>query len=233
MNIIPQDLNIQNKELLSKLEKIYDIHFQQKNIDYCEVFSQNNKSIIYYNPTKVDDESIAHELLHIWLNTFNYVSGNSIYLPCLDHPKLKKIFVKFLCDHIGNCIDHYKMYPEYIRMGYSPEKFIINALDKKSDLVEMFNLSLKVGDFYYSKAIEIYIGNLISIYADHIENDYSEHLIILKAKDENLFNIVTKFWVSWKNFDITNIDAIYNSDIELMSNFIDNMEDWISDKNII
>lgn len=41
--------------------------FQQKEINYCEVFTQRKKSIIYYNPKIVDNESIAYELLHIWL----------------------------------------------------------------------------------------------------------------------------------------------------------------------
>lgn len=162
---IPQDLNDINKNLLSELQKVYEVEFQPKNIEYCEVFTRNNKSIISYNPENVNNESIAHELLHIWLNTFNYISGNGIYIPCLENQKLSKIFVKFLCDHIGNCIDHYKMYPEYLKMGYSPEKFLINGCDEKSDLVDLKNLSLKYRTSKYSsKAIEIYIGSLISIY---------------------------------------------------------------------
>lgn len=234
MIILPQDLNSLNRNLLSELEKNYEIEFQQKDIDYCEVFSQNNKSIIYYNPKNVDDESIAHELLHIWLNTFNYISGNGIYLQCLENPKLEKIFVKFLCDHIGNCIDHIKMYPQYLSMGYSSEKFIVNALGEKSNLNDMIDLKLKVGENQYSsKAIELFIGNLISIYADHIENDYTKHLIILKNKDEDLFDIVTKFWNSWKNFDITKIDVIFNSDTELMFNFVEDMENWVMNKEIL
>lgn len=234
MKIIPQDLNTQNKRLLSDLQEVHDIEFQQKDIEYCEVFSQNNKAIIYYNPKKVDNESIAHELLHIWLNTFNYISGNGIYLPSLNHSKLRKIFVKFLCDHIGNCIDHIKMYPEYIKMGYTPEKFLINALEEKSNLNDMIILDLKNGNnIYYSKAIEIFIGNLISIYADHVENDYTKHLQVLRIKDENLFNIVTKFWNSWENFDISNIDVIFNSDKDLMFNFVEDMEIWVNDKNVM
>jgi len=47
-----------------------------------------------------------------------------------------------------------------------------------------------------------------------------------------LFGIVTDFWNKWTEFDIENIDAIYNSDIELAESFMTEMEDWIENKKI-
>lgn len=73
------------------------------------------------------------------------------------------------------------MYPEFIEMGYSPEKFLLNGLDEKCSLYDIKSLNLSFLKTYKAKSIEMYIGFLISIYADHIDNNYNEHLRLLKA----------------------------------------------------
>jgi hypothetical protein len=220
------------KSLLQNLKSDFQIEFEQKEIEYCEVFTRNNQATIYYNPKLINNEIIAHELLHIKLKRYNYIIGNHIYFSCLNHLKLKMIFNKFLCDYIGNCLDHYKMYPEYVEMGYSPEGFILNGLEEKCSLQEIRSLNLSFLKIFKTKSIEHYIGYLISIYADHVNNDYTEHLRLLQEKDINLFEIVSKFWCRWKVFDIENIDAIYNSDIDLANSFVSDMEEWIEFKKI-
>jgi hypothetical protein len=124
------------------------------------------------------------------------------------------------------------MYPEYVEMGYSPEGFITNGLNEKCSLQKIKSLNLSFLKTFKAKSIEHYIGYLISIYADHVNNDYNEHLRLLKEKDINLFEIVSKFWSQWEVFDIKNIDAIYNSDIDLTNSFISDMEEWIENKKI-
>ncbi|RPH27704.1 MAG: hypothetical protein EHM93_19135 [Bacteroidales bacterium] len=227
---IEQTLDNKALELLADLRNHYEISFQQKNINYCETYTQNGKSIIYYNPKIVDNESIVHELLHIWLDKYNYIIGNHIFLSCKSHNKLNKVFRKFLCDYIGNCLDHNKMYSKYLEMGYGPEKFLMDALDEKCSIREIKRLHLKFLGRYKAKSIDRFIGYLISIYADHVHNDYSEHLKLLKSKDPDLFKIVTDFWNKWTKFDIETIDPIYNSDIELAESFILEMEQWIDNK---
>jgi len=115
---IERIFDVKTKSLLHDLKKDFQIEFEERKIDYCEVFTIKNQATIYYNPKIIDNESIAHELLHIKLKRYNYVIGNHIYFSCLNNPKLQKIFNKFLCDYIGNCLDHFKMYPEYLEMGY-------------------------------------------------------------------------------------------------------------------
>jgi hypothetical protein len=227
------ELDETNQKFLSQLQKIYEIEFEEKNIEHCEVFTINKKSIIFYNPKIIDNDSIAHELLHIWLNIYNYCSPNILYLLSQENKKLKNIFIKYLTDYIGNCMDHLKMYPKYIEMGYDPNKFVTLGLKEKSNLDALKSIKIKnIFNFYNPKSIEIYIGNLISIYADHYCNDYQEHLHLLEKKEPALFKIITEFWKSWINFDIENIDPIYNSDIEILNTFYYNMENWSKNKMI-
>ncbi|WP_225037309.1 hypothetical protein [Winogradskyella sp. SM1960] len=229
---IEQTLDKTTSELLSELRKEFRIDFQEKNINHCEVFTQNRNSIICFNPNIVDNESIAHELLHIWLNKYNYIIGSHIYLSFQSDWKLSKIFNKFLCDYIENCFDHYKMYPKYLEMGYSPEKFIMNGLEEKCSIEDIKKLHLKFLSKYKPDSINRFIGYLISIYADHIDNTYDEHLNLLEKKEPKLFRIVTEFWNKWTEFDIENIDAINNSDLELAESFMTEMKEWIEFKKV-
>lgn len=231
--MVPNVLDKATSSLLLDLQKDFDISFEHKNIDYCEVFQKSGKATIYYNPKIVDSASIAHELLHIWLTRFNYSIGNHIYLSLQSDKKLNKIFNKFLCDYITNCCDHFKMYPKFIGLGYKPGDFLTNSLESKATFKDIKRIKLKFLGSYNSKAINYYIGSLFSIFADHVDNDYSKQIECLKKLDSDLFSIVFEFWNKWKIFDIENIDAIYNSDLDLTNSFIDNMTEWVKNKRII
>lgn len=225
-------LDNQTNQLLEELRQFHEISFETHDKDYCQVSQQNNKATIFYNPKKLSNSSIAHELLHIWLNKYDYCIGNHIYLTCLSHPKLSQIMTKHLCDYIENVFDHNKMYPKFKDMGYSDEDFIVDGLKEKCSILDIKQISLKFLNTYRSKSIDRYIGCLLSIYADHVTNDYSQHLELLKTKDAELFKIVTDFWLNWLNFDITNVDPLYNSAFDLANTFIEDMQNWIKIKKL-
>lgn len=231
--MIPYFLDNTTITLLEELQNDFNISFVQRNIDFCEVFQKSGKATIYYNPKIANSSSIAHELLHVWLTSYNYVIGNHIYLYLESDKKLSKIFKKFLCDHISNCCDHYKMYPKFLELGYQPVDFLSDGLKPKVSLKEIVNIKLKFLGLYNSKHINFYIGSLFSIFADHAKNDYSKEFLYLKKLDSELFSIVSDFWSKWEKFDIKNIDPIYNSDHDLTNNFIHNMETWVKNKRVI
>ncbi len=222
----PDNLDTATLELLEDLRNDFAISFETKNIDYCEVFQKSKTAIIYYNPKIVNTESIAHELLHIWLTRYNYSIGNHLFLSTQGDKKLSKFLNKFLCDYITNCCDHFKMYPKFIEMGYSPSEFLTNSLAPKASLKDVKEIKLKLFGLYNSKSVNLYIGCLISIFADHAGNDYTEHHAILKEKDRELYSIVTQFWSKWVDFNIENIDPIFNSDLELTDNLVEEFTQW-------
>ena len=232
--MIPSSLDKKTIELLNNLQTDFEIIFKIKDIDYCEVTQKSNIATIYYNPNTVNTESIAHELLHIWLKQFNYSIGNRIFNCTKNDKKLSKFLNKFLCDNIGNFCDHPKMYPKYLEMGYSPKEFLENGLEYKSSISEIKKIKLKFLGFYNSQSINIFIGCLFSILADHIkENDYREHHKHLMEKDSKLYAIVCDFWKKWEILDIENIDPIYNSDLELTDSLIEGLFNWVKGKTII
>jgi hypothetical protein len=232
--MIPYNLDGKTTALLSDLQTDFDITFETKDIDYCEVFQKGKNATIYYNPTIINTESIAHELLHIWLKRFTYSMGNRIYLATRYDKKLSKFLDKVLCDYISNCCDHYKMYPKYLEMGYSPKEFLKNGLALKTSISDIKKLKFSFLIFYNSCSINHFISYLLSILADHIkENDYTEHHKLLIKEDLKLYNIICDFWTKWQAFDIENIDPIYNSDLELTGNFVKELISWSENKIII
>jgi hypothetical protein len=229
-NSVENMLDTNNKQLLREIREKYSVKFETHNEDYAANYTANKSAIIYYNPAKFSNAAIAHELLHVWLKTFGGFSSNHIYLAFVNDPKFVHIFSKELCDHIGNCQDHLKMYPKYVEMGYSPKLFIRNAEKEQCSLTCIKQLSMDKYNVYFGKQVDMYIGYLISIYAHHIKLDYSLHLDLLKKKDSDLFKVVTDFWQSWERFDNFNRDPIFNSDHDLYENFIHAMKEWGTNK---
>jgi hypothetical protein len=217
-------------DLLRDLQLDFEIFFQPNPVQNCSVFTLGRTATISYNPKDIETESIAHELLHVWLKRFDFGISNQIYLSFIDHESLKTIFHKALCDHIGNCMDHYKMYPRYKTMGYCDEKFLQNGIESKCNIVDVNQIQMTRFGMYSTYFTDQFIGHLIAILADHYPNDYSRHLEILKNQDSELLEIVTEFWNAWVQFDITNIDAIHNSDRDIGDKFISDMEYWAQDK---
>jgi hypothetical protein len=223
-------LDHSTKELFKDLQSDFEIIFQPQPVEHCSVYSFDRKAIITYNPKDVDSESITHELLHVWLKRFQYGISNQIFHSFFVFESLKEVFTKELCDHIGNCMDHNKMYPIYKSMGYSDEKFLLNGIDFKCTISDLNLIQLNYLGKYSINDTNQFIGHLISILADHYPNNYSKHFSILKNKDSDLFEIVFQFWNEWVKFDITTNDPIFNSDRDIGNSFISKIEQWAEKK---
>lgn len=225
-------LDANNTRLLAELRDKYMVVFVDSKERYCSVFHKNDTSTIFVNPKFFSNSSIAHELLHTWFKTYDLHSSNGIYLSSQEHTKLRKIFDKRLCDHIGNCQEHLKIFPKFIEMGYSPKDFL-DSKGFQCDIISIKKLKVQRQGIYSAKDINRYIGYLISIYADHLPNEYSEHLNLLEQMDSELFKIVTDFWESWKNLDIEEQDIMLRNDFEVFYDFTTSMELWSENKSVV
>lgn len=228
---IEEQLDEQNRLLLSEVRNKMSVKFEIFNKPYFENFSINNNATIYVNPKIFNNSSVAHELLHAWFRCLGLHGSNMIYLSAEGKPKFNTVFDKKLCDHIGNCMDHYKIYPKFLEMGYEPETFL-SSKGLQCDINSIRKLRIQSNNVYSAKHLNNYVGYLISIYADHLSNDYSQHLAQMQSIEPELFNIVSKFWRAWQDIDITNPDPITRMDFEAINDFIMNMEDWMVDKSI-
>jgi len=113
-----------NLELWNSLLTIQDIEIRrEKRPDYL-AFSKSGKTIIYVPIDYLDTASFTHELLHIYLRTKEVFIGGRLTLSIKESEKLSKIFSDNLIDHFGNCLDHIKMLPEFLNLGYNERDFL-------------------------------------------------------------------------------------------------------------
>lgn len=218
--------------LLADVRNHYSVKFVEHGELWAANYTINQEVTIYFNPRLFSNDSIAHELLHVWLKTLGYFGSNHIFCAAKEDAKLSRIFSKQLCDHIGNCQDHVKMYPKYLDMGYAPEAYIENSMKEQCDMRNLNSLCVASGNVVFGNQADFFIGNLISIYAHHIPMDYSAHLSKLKSIDAGLFEIVTALWSDWEKFDIMKIDVL-NSGFDEYEHFLSAMGEWIENKVVI
>lgn len=214
------------KQLFDEAKLNYSISFEPWENDFWRVHTKNKDVVINYNIHDINPESLAHELLHIWVKKYGHTSINYLKNSFASHSFLSKVFDIRLCEHIGNCMDHLKMYPKYKEMGYSDKGFIWNGGKPQCKISDIKQIYFKVNGQYSDTGVNQYIGHSISILADHCPNDYTKEISLLRKIDRELFEVVLNFWNEWVEFDIENIDSIYNSDLDLLDRFVGEVENW-------
>lgn len=228
-----------NIELWNTLRRIYEIEIQRENRNDYYAFSKNKKTIIYVPLDNIDPESFTHELLHIYLRTMDVLIGAGLSSSIRESKILSKIFSDNLLNHIGNCLDHIKMFPEYIKLGYSPDRFIQDYLAHKLTTEEIFmikqhfTINIIFKKIYNSKAIDLYIGKYFAAKACPNKSiDYSKLLNDLKVIDAALFQILEDFLKAWDEFDYTDKDPITGGYQTILFNFINDLVLWTNGKII-
>lgn len=227
-------LDDRNRDLWNSLKNCRDIKIIKGNEDNYGAYSINSNSIIYVTD-KIDSSSFTHELLHIYLTTkfimpsatlFNLINGNEI---------LFSIFCQNLIDHFGNVIEHKKMFPLFIKLGYKESDFLDDYYVYKMNDEELAFIKYKFdykNNIYYSDGIECYIKSFFAMKCcPNTDFNYDKYYDKLKLIDNNLYKILDDFMVEWDNFDIEE-DENYKYRF-VLSNLVYNLEDWISDKNIL
>ena len=228
-----------NIDLWNALSGIHEIEIQrEKRIDYL-AYSKNGKTIIYVPFDNIDSASFTHELLHVYLRTKKVFIGGGLTLSIKGSQILSEIFSDKLIEHLGNCLDHIKMLPEFIRLGYEPNEFISDSLVNKLTDEEVLKIknhfvtNLFFKKVYNASAIDLYIGKYFAVLACPNKTfDYTIQLNKLKAINQELFQILEKFITAWINFDYEDDDPIRGSYHILLFDFINSLENWTHGKVI-
>ncbi|OAQ38188.1 hypothetical protein A5893_15430 [Pedobacter psychrophilus] len=149
-----------------------------------------------------------------------------------DSKILKRIFSDKLLEHINNCLDHIKMFPIYMEMGFEEEKFLLDFYEDKCTSKEISNLKnlYKIGRRFNSQAVDFYIGKFFAIKADPNKNfNYENCLKTLNQLDSKLFSILTDFVCEWQEFNIELKDPMC-SYRDIVNKFYENLKAWMTKK---
>lgn len=206
---LENSLNDVNRQLLEKLQKVYDISFGTKPTISCwqvvpsfKISSPNGDA----NPS-----AMAHELLHIDLHLRGF--ADNILLVNLFNSNDTVFSPEFIAP-LNNSLAHFKMIDEFLKMGYfqdTPKEYFLDnimlettalVIKFKAGALELCREILKIVHFIGSaKLFELY-----KIKDPNTLNGLHPDLVLkpLKEINEKLVNDVEELFEKWKNPEYNN-----------------------------
>lgn len=224
-----------NQGLWANIIDSYSITIaDSSNMEYgC--YTKSNTATLFVPPKNICRGSFTHELLHIYIRLKEIYIGASLQSAIRQSNTLSTIFVPALQEHIGNCLDHIKMLPVYLELGFERENFLFDYGDMKCTDYEIKQIRnhYKKNNRHHVNAVGLYIGKYFAIQADpNPAFNYLNASSSLRDIDSDLFQILETFIESWKDFDINNRD-ILNSYYPIVSQFCDDLIEWTTVKKFV
>ncbi len=229
-----------NLELWTTLNTKFQIDIIKEDRDSHSVFTKNGKATIRV-PLNPQVSAFTHELLHIYLTLKEVYIGGAIALHVKEDAILSKFMSDNLTTHIGNCLEHIKMLPEYLKMGFKREDFILDySVDKLTDEeLRSIRKHFKTKPIFQkeqfnSKAIDLYIGKYFAIKAcPNLTFNYESGLNELKKIDSELYSILEIFITGWDKYDYNESDLITGGYNDIVLDLATGLSDWGLNKRIV
>lgn len=232
-------IDARNINLWNLLKETNDIVIIRESRSDYMVETGNGKCLIHVNMDYLDPSSFAHELLHIDIN----INGGSVTgglkrnIMCSD--SVAPILSENLLDHIGNCLEHFKMLPKFLSLGYNQDEFIQDSSTDKLteediEVIKHFYVSYTANQKYYNaEIVDGYIGKYFAASSCTSTNcNCKLRLPMLKEIDPALYSILQSFLDEWSIFNYE-IDEFGLSYRPLIVAFISNLETWAFGKVFI
>ncbi|MBO9691287.1 hypothetical protein [Chryseobacterium sp.] len=224
-----------NEELWEKLDEKFNIEIVPNTEKEYSVFTRSENAIIYYDPTNICESSFTHELLHINLKYHEFYISGAMKNNMRSDYLLDRLFPTELIDHIGNVLDHLKMFKLYLKMGYDPAKFIYDYSDKKVDdsVINNIKRNYRIGNKINSNAVHYFAGKLSAIMGDvNSEHNYHDAEIEFQNIDQELYNAFASLFVEVINHDYENADFMYNYR-DIAGKFHEQLVDWKNNNEFV
>lgn len=228
-----------NIELWTLLTNNFDIEIVKEIREDYLVYSIDNKATIYIPVDNINSSSFTHELLHVFLRLKHIFIGAGLTMSVKGNSILSRILSDKLLEHIGNCLDHIKILPLYLDLGYENSDFISDFDTNKLPDSEILNIkrnyctTINFKKYYSKSAVDYFIGKFFAAVACPNEDfNYKEQLSRLKKIDTELFEILEFFVIEWRNFDLDD-DSPLNSYHTIEYDFVCNLESWAKKKTIM
>ncbi|KFF05833.1 hypothetical protein [Flavobacterium reichenbachii] len=223
-----------NQNLWNEINQNYTVEFEESINNEYGVYSINNSVTFVIDKNHLCIDSFTHEILHIYMNMKDLYFTSSLKLTLLQSKILSENISVELIEHIGNCLDHIKMLPIYLELGFDRNKFIADYDYYKcnSEEIREFNKSYRTGKKINLKAVDPFIGRLVAILCDPNEDfNYSSDLNKLKKIDPLLFKIIERLIDHTKEIKVINRNIYEDNHRTVIANFYKNLTYWISQNN--
>lgn len=233
-------LDEHNSELWRYLNERHHIELRRgRRPDYL-LYSEGVVSLIDIPDDKADAASFTHQLLHLdlWVKD---VYVNSCLIAAVESSSiLSGILKRPILEHIANSLEHLKMFPVFIDMGYKAGAFLsdyqTNRLTEHTmrGIKEHFKHRIFFKSIYSSFGIASFITSYFTARSCPAECfDYSRELQQLKSTAPLLYGILERFTEKWNRYDVTTIPSEGSSYELIIYEFVKELELWAKEKRII
>ena len=221
-----------SRNIWNEISKQYNISFVFYNEPNYRCYIKSKEAIIYVSQNNYNKDYFAHEMLHIYLDSKNINIGGYIIARFKENNLLSLVFTNLLIEHISNTLDHIKILPLYLDLGFERSQFIHDYTTPKCTDEEInristcfsFNTNLDVWKY----AVDLFLGKFFAIRScPNNTIDYSNFLDKLKQIDEKLFTILEVFWNSWITYEIEKYDMRDYNYWNFCDIFYDSLTNWI------
>lgn len=185
---------------------------------------------IFIDEENINPAAFTHELLHILLKSKYIMIAEDYNSLILEHNQLFLLFSKNLRDHIGNCLEHIKMLPIYLNLGFDKTMFNSDYAIKKmnEEFLSLLKSKYKVNEVYNRLAVDAFIGKFFSMVAcNNKSHNYLSYYEDLRGLDNELYTLLNNFWNSWENYDIEAPNTSYSEMLEI---HMKDLKKWIEKK---
>ena len=228
----PKFIDSRNELLWNILSHDYNITIENSADDTFGCFTKSKRAIIFIPYESTCKDSFTHELLHIYLKQKMIFIGEYLARRFQKDEILSEVFSELLIRHIGNCLDHLKMVPKFLSMGFDGTKFLYDYDTPKcsDDDCLLLSIALKRTTSSWKLAADFFLGKYFGMKScpNNLFN-YSKHLEHLQDIDNNLFSILESFWMSWEMFDIENNDPVVLCYEDFCDVFLNDLKEWTLD----
>lgn len=200
--------------------------------EQCYSCYLKNESVTIYVTHYPNTASFTHELLHTKLFKDKVLASSHLKNLILHSDILNRIIKTPTLDVLTNCMEHIKMLPMFLSMGYKNEEFIEDYYDPKIKWWEFFLIEFcyKIG--YKRYTFDRIIGKFIAMKADNNpSHNYDKYFTKLSKLVPDLYETIETFWTAWLNFDICHKED--NDDLSFLDDFSEESRQFIDKLEIL
>jgi hypothetical protein len=226
-------INSRNGALWTTLNNRNAITLEHSPDNTYGCFTKNGTATIYIPDGGECRDSFTHELLHVYFHYEGMNIGKCLKMSFLCEETLTSIYSDELLDHISNCLEHQKMLPIYLNMGFNREKFLSDYSIPICDVTFVKSLGQLLAPeiSYWPTIANVYIGKFFAVKASPNDSiDYSECLTAFQEAEPRLFTILNTFWTAWDSFSLDDMETVSERYRSLCSAFIVDLKDWVVER---
>lgn len=233
--ILEKLIEDKNKQLWDEMSFMHKIELVSWNREEYAAEIQNKDARIYISNTYINSALFTHELLHLKLRSENIFFAIFIYKVCENQYILMDILNLQNALLIGNLLDHIFMYKEFTDMGYREENFVLDYNADKFTKKEHLMLSKEFSELRIKRdVIGYYITKYIALRTlKESKSNYSYAYDALYRIDNQLYHLLESMMNRLISLSEKNYRTVSEHYLQIIGDFLKDLEVWINGKIII